>query len=110
MPAPLIDTFGRLHDNLRISVTDRCNIRCFYCMPEDVKFGPREEILSFEEIARFVRVAVEMGVRKLRLTGGEPLFRKGVPGFIAQLVASPRVRDIALKTDAGRLEQDAPEY
>ena len=64
---PLIDTFGRLHDNLRISVTDRCNIRCFYCMPEvGVKFQPRDQILSFEEIERFVRVAVSLGVRKLR--------------------------------------------
>ncbi len=74
---PLIDTFDRVHDNLRISVTDRCNIRCFYCMPEEgVKFQPREEILTFEEIERFVRVAVTLGVRKLRLTGGEPLLRK----------------------------------
>ena len=73
---PLVDGFGRLHDNLRISVTDRCNIRCFYCMPEsDVKFGPREEVLTFEEIARFVGVAAGLGVRKLRLTGGEPLLR-----------------------------------
>src|SRR6266566_3044248 len=77
---PLIDTFDRVHDNLRISVTDRCNIRCFYCMPEDgVKFQPREEILTFEEIERFVRVAVSLGVRKLRITGGEPLLRKDLP-------------------------------
>ncbi len=63
----LMDTFGRLHDNLRISVTDRCNIRCFYCMPEeDVKYAPREEILTFEEIERFVRVAVSLGVTKIR--------------------------------------------
>ena len=61
--APLVDTFGRLHDNLRISVTDRCNIRCFYCMPEDgVEFVPRAEILTFEEIERFVRVAARLGV------------------------------------------------
>ena len=67
---PLVDTFGRLHDNLRLSVTDRCNIRCFYCMPEkDVKFQPREQLLTFEEIERFVRVAVNLGIRKLRITG-----------------------------------------
>src|SRR5271169_6122262 len=72
--APVIDSFDRIHDNLRISVTDRCNIRCFYCMPEtDVKFQPREQILSFEEIERFVEVAATLGVRKLRVTGGEPL-------------------------------------
>ena len=69
--APLIDTFGRVHDNLRISVTDRCNIRCFYCMPEEgIQFQPREEILSFEEIARFARVAAGLGVARL---GGSPV-------------------------------------
>jgi cyclic pyranopterin phosphate synthase len=69
--APLVDSFGRVHDNLRISVTDRCNIRCFYCMPETgVQFVDRSEILDFEEIERFVRVAVRMGIRKLRVTGG----------------------------------------
>jgi len=107
MSAPLIDTYGRLHDNLRISVTDRCNIRCFYCMPEDVKFGPREEILSFEEITRFVQVAASMGVRKLRLTGGEPLLRKGLPELIASLVDIPGIEDIALTTNGVLLKQQA---
>ncbi len=97
---PLVDTFGRLHDNLRISVTDRCNIRCFYCMPEeDVKYAPREEILSFEEIERFVRVAVSLGVTKIRVTGGEPLVRKDLPLLIAKLCAIPGVRDVALTTN-----------
>jgi len=106
--APLIDGFDRLHDNLRISVTDRCNIRCFYCMPEDgVKFMPREEILSFEEIARFARVAVSLGVRKLRITGGEPLVRKNLPVLIEKLVAIPGVEDIALTTNAVLLEEQA---
>ncbi|MCX6605713.1 MAG: GTP 3',8-cyclase MoaA [Acidobacteria bacterium] len=106
--APLLDTFGRLHDNLRISVTDRCNIRCFYCMPEDgVKFMPRQEILSFEEIARVARVAVSMGVRKLRLTGGEPLLRKDLPVLIEQLMAIPGVEDIALTTNAVLLADQA---
>ena len=69
---PLIDTYGRIHDNLRISVTDRCNVRCFYCMPEtDVQFVERREILDFEEIERFVRIAVTLGIRKLRITGGD---------------------------------------
>src|SRR5271163_5016014 len=97
---PLADTFGRVHDNLRISVTDRCNIRCFYCMPEDgVKFQPREEILTFEEIERFVRVAVTLGVRKLRLTGGEPLLRKGLAKLIRRLGAIEGIEDIALTTN-----------
>ena len=65
--APLIDSFGRVHDNLRISVTDRCNIRCFYCMPEtDVQFVKRSEILDFEEIERFARIAVKLGIRPSR--------------------------------------------
>jgi cyclic pyranopterin phosphate synthase len=97
---PLMDTFGRLHDNLRISVTDRCNIRCFYCMPEDnVKFAPRAEILSFEEIERFARVAVSLGITKIRVTGGEPLVRKDLPVLIGKLCAIPGVRDIALTTN-----------
>lgn len=107
--APLTDTFGRIHDNLRISVTDRCNIRCFYCMPEEVKFGVREEILSFEEIERVVRAAVSLGVRKLRLTGGEPLLRKGLPQLIARLASIPGVEDLALTTNAVLLKQQARE-
>ncbi len=102
----LVDTYGRLHDNLRISVTDRCNIRCFYCMPEETpEFGPREEILSFEEIERFVRIAAALGVRKLRLTGGEPLLRKGLPHLIARLIAVPGIEDIALTTNGVLLRQ-----
>ena len=98
--APLVDRYGRLHDNLRVSVTDRCNIRCFYCMPEhDVEFVPRAEILDFEEIERFVRVAVGLGVRKLRITGGEPLVRRGLPELIRRLAAIPGIRDLALTTN-----------
>ncbi len=99
--SPLVDTFGRAHDNLRISVTDRCNIRCFYCMPErGVDFMEREEILSFEEIERFVRVAVRLGVNKLRVTGGEPLVRKDLPVLIGKLAAIPGIQDLALTTNA----------
>jgi GTP 3',8-cyclase len=105
---PLVDTFGRLHDNLRISVTDRCNVRCFYCMPEEnVKYAPREEILSFEEIERFVGIAVELGVTKIRVTGGEPLVRKDLPLLIAKLCAIPGVRDIALTTNGVLLGRHA---
>jgi cyclic pyranopterin phosphate synthase len=106
--APLTDTFGRLHDNLRISVTDRCNIRCFYCMPEHpVEFVPRGEILSFEEIDRLVRVAVRLGVRKLRVTGGEPLVRKDLPILIRKLAAIDGVEDLALTTNGVLLAQQA---
>src|SRR3984885_3626760 len=105
---PLTDTFGRLHDNLRISVTDRCNIRCFYCMPEeDVKYAPRQEILTFEEIERFARVAVSMGVNKIRVTGGEPLVRKDLPVLIAKLCAIPGVRDVGLTTNGVLLGRHA---
>jgi cyclic pyranopterin phosphate synthase len=106
---PLVDSFGRLHDNLRISVTDRCNIRCFYCMPEEgVKFQPREEILTFEEIERFVRVAVSLGVRKLRITGGEPLLRRDLPVLIEKLTAIDGIEDIALTTNGVTLADHAP--
>src|SRR5436190_2268541 len=82
---PLRDTFGRTHNNLRISVTDRCNLRCTYCMPEEVVFLDRRELLTFEEIARCVRIAVPLGVDKVRLTGGEPLLRRGLPELVRLL-------------------------
>src|SRR3954470_9438610 len=101
MMTPLTDKFGRVHDSLRISVTDRCNIRCFYCMPEEgVQFMDRAEILSFEEIERFVRTAVPLGINKLRLTGGEPLLRRDLPKLVEKLVAIPGIRDIPLTTNA----------
>lgn len=109
MTSPLLDTFGRIHDNLRISVTDRCNIRCFYCMPEDgVEYMRRNEILSFEEIERFVRIAVSLGVTKLRITGGEPLVRKDLEVLIRKLVAIPGIRDLALTTNGVLLAKQAP--
>jgi cyclic pyranopterin phosphate synthase len=106
---PLIDSFGRLHDNLRISVTDRCNIRCFYCMPEDVKFGPRETLLTFEEIERVARIAAELGVQKIRITGGEPLVRKDLPVLIRGLAEIPGIEDLALTTNGVLLAEKAPE-
>jgi cyclic pyranopterin phosphate synthase len=110
--SPLVDSFGRVHDNLRISVTDRCNIRCFYCMPESgVEFMERSEILSFEEIERFARVAVRLGITKLRVTGGEPLVRKDLPVLIRKLAAIPGIQDLALTTNAVLLsEMAAPLY
>jgi GTP 3',8-cyclase len=104
----LIDTLGRVHTNLRLSVTDRCNIRCFYCMPdENVRFLPRREILTFEEMERFVRVVANLGVNKLRLTGGEPLVRSGLPELVARLAAIEGIRDIALTTNGILLEEHA---
>src|ERR1019366_3623198 len=97
---PLTDSFGRVHDNLRVSVTDRCNIRCFYCMPETgVQFVRRAEILDFEEIERFVRIAAGLGITKLRVTGGEPLVRRDLPLLIRRLAAIPGIRDLALTTN-----------
>src|SRR3979411_896441 len=83
----LIDTFGRVHNNLRISVTDRCNLRCTYCMPEEVVFLDRSALLTFEEMAHFVRVAAPLGIDKVRLTGGEPLVRKDLAKLVAMLAA-----------------------
>lgn len=108
MPERLIDTFGRVHHNLRISVTDRCNIRCFYCMPaEDVRFMDRRDLLSFEEIERFVRVAVPLGIDKLRLTGGEPLVRRDLHRLVEKLAAIPGIRDIGLTTNGILLADQA---
>ncbi len=107
---PLIDGFGRVHDNLRISVTDRCNLRCFYCMPaENVEFMDRAKLLTFEEIARFVEAVTPMGIRELRLTGGEPLVRKDLHRLIAMLTAIPEIEDIGLTTNGLLLPEQAAE-
>src|SRR5580704_12059361 len=107
---PLIDTFGRIHTNLRISVTDRCNLRCFYCMPaDDVQFKPRHELLSFEEIERFARVVVALGVNKIRLTGGEPLVRSGIAELVRRIAGIPGVADLALTTNGLLLPELAGE-
>jgi cyclic pyranopterin phosphate synthase len=95
----LIDTFGRVHNNLRISVTDRCNLRCTYCMPEEVTFMDRADLLTFEEIAHFVRVAAALGIDKLRLTGGEPLMRRELPRLVAMVMAIDGIRDVGLTTN-----------
>jgi cyclic pyranopterin phosphate synthase len=103
--ATLEDGFGRVHDSLRIGVTDRCNIRCFYCMPKSgAEYVERREILSFEEIERFARVAAALGVTKLRVTGGEPLARRDLPLLIRRLAAIPGVRDLALTTNGVLLD------
>jgi cyclic pyranopterin phosphate synthase len=104
---PIIDTFDRTHRNLRISVTDRCNIRCVYCMPEDVTFLPSSEVLSFEEIERTVRLMVEMGINRVRLTGGEPLVRRELWRLIESLKSIDGLDDIAMTTNGILLEKHA---
>jgi cyclic pyranopterin phosphate synthase len=107
---PLIDTFGRVHTNLRISVTDRCNIRCFYCMPaENVQFMDKAELLTFEELERFVRVAVPLGLRKIRLTGGEPLVRRNLHVLVRKLAGIEGIADIGLTTNGILLAEQAQE-
>ncbi len=96
---PLIDSFGRPHTNLRISVTDRCNIRCVYCMPEQVEFLPRSALLTFEEIERVARIAVGLGIKKVRLTGGEPLVRRDIPTLVTKLSAIEGLNDVGLTTN-----------
>ncbi|MFD2168936.1 GTP 3',8-cyclase MoaA [Tumebacillus lipolyticus] len=104
----LIDKFQRVHDYLRISVTDRCNLRCRYCMPaEGLPFLEPSHYLSFEQITEVVRVAAKLGVRRLRITGGEPLVRPNLERLIEQLSALPGIEDIALTTNAIYLAQRA---
>jgi cyclic pyranopterin phosphate synthase len=105
---PLIDGHGRLISDLRVSVTDRCNFRCQYCMPADgLPWLDREEILSFEEIERIVRLLAAMGVSDLRLTGGEPLVRRDFPRLVSMLAKVPGVDDLSLTTNGYLLERDA---
>jgi cyclic pyranopterin phosphate synthase len=102
------DAYGRPLRNLRLSVTDRCNLRCQYCMPEEeYAWLPREEILHFEEISRLVDVFVALGVDKLRLTGGEPLLRRNLPVLIGMLAGRPALRDLALTTNGVLLASQA---
>ena len=102
------DRFGRVLRNLRISVTDRCNLRCGYCMPEEeYVWLPRDEILHFEEIDRLVDVFIELGVDKVRLTGGEPLLRRDLPTLIRRLAAKPALRDLAITTNGVLLADQA---
>src|SRR3712207_2472872 len=104
----LIDDHGRPIGDVRISVTDRCNFRCQYCMPaEGLPWLERSEILTFEEVARLVSVMAGMGVTDLRLTGGEPLVRRGFPQLVQMLAAVPGIEDLSLTTNGYLLERDA---
>ena len=103
VPRPLVDSYGRVHRDLRISVTDRCNFRCTYCMPEEgMKWLPREEVLTFEELERVARLLVERhGITSIRLTGGEPTVRAHLPVLVSKLAALPV--DLALTTNGATL-------
>ena len=104
-----VDSFGRVHDDLRLSITDRCNLRCAYCMPQDPVWYPHGAILSYEEIERVARIAIAGGVRKLRVTGGEPLVRRDVARLIASLAALPGLSDLSLTTNGVLLASHAKE-
>ncbi len=103
----LVDQFGRHHVDLRVSVTDRCNLRCTYCMPIDASFMNQQKLLSFDEVTRCVRVASEMGVRTIRLTGGEPLMRPDLQRLVEQLKQVPRIKEVALTTNGLLLADQA---
>ena len=106
---PLVDAFRRPITYLRVSVTDRCNLRCVYCMPEaGLPWIPKPDILTFEEVATVVRAAASIGVRSIRLTGGEPLIRRDLDRLVAMIAAIPGIDDIALSTNGLLLEQQAP--
>jgi GTP 3',8-cyclase len=104
----IVDRFGRPLRNLRLSVTDRCNLRCSYCMPEEeYAWLPRGDILTFEEIARLIDLFADLGVDKVRLTGGEPLLRRDLPRLVKMIASEPRIRDLAITTNGLLLAQEA---
>ncbi|MDY7218870.1 GTP 3',8-cyclase MoaA [Denitrificimonas sp. JX-1] len=107
MSSELIDGFGRKIDYVRLSVTDRCDFRCIYCMAEDMTFLPRQRILTLEEIFRSAQIFVANGVRKIRLTGGEPLTRKGIIGLCEQISALPGLDELVMTTNGSQLTKYA---
>jgi len=106
-PSPLVDRFQRHVDYLRISVTDRCDLRCVYCMSEDIEFVPRSQLLTLEELYRVGKCFVDLGVRKIRITGGEPLIRRDVVRLFEQLGALPQLRELTLTTNGTLLARYA---
>ncbi len=105
----MLDSYQREIDYLRISVTDRCNLRCIYCMPEEgVAWQPHDNVLRYEELLRLTRIFAGLGVRKVRLTGGEPLVRKGLPALVSGLRAIPGIDEVSLTTNGLLLAQQLP--
>ncbi len=105
MTEPTHDSYGRRVRYLRISLTDACNLRCVYCMPEQMQFRPRQELMSDEEIIFLVNVAASLGVDKIRLTGGEPTIRPGVVDLVRQIASIPGIKDVAMTTNALLLDE-----
>jgi cyclic pyranopterin phosphate synthase len=103
VPERLIDEYGRVVKNIRLSITDRCNFRCVYCMPEEMEFFPRAEILSYEELVRLTALCLRMGLDRVRLTGGEPLVRRDVADLVQKLRSLSGLRDLSLTTNGARL-------
>lgn len=108
LPETLVDRFGRRVDYVRISITDRCDFRCLYCMSEQMTFLPRAQILRLEEIHDIARAFVDLGVRKIRVTGGEPLVRKGALGLMEKIGRLDGLRELVLTTNGSQLERTAP--
>jgi cyclic pyranopterin phosphate synthase len=106
-PDKLVDKFGRHIDYIRLSVTDRCDFRCVYCMTEDMTFLPRKQILSLEELYQVARAFTELGVKKIRLTGGEPMVRTDVMSLIEKLGALPGLKELLLTTNGAQLDKYA---
>jgi cyclic pyranopterin phosphate synthase len=111
-PAPLVDSFARAITYLRVSVTDRCDFRCVYCMSENMTFLPKADVLSLEELDRLCSAFIAKGVRKLRLTGGEPLVRRGIMTLVTSLsrhLAAGALDELTLTTNGSQLKKYAPE-
>ncbi|MCH7903282.1 MAG: GTP 3',8-cyclase MoaA [Armatimonadetes bacterium] len=109
--APLMDRHGRRHTYLRVSITDRCNLRCRYCMPaEGIEWTPRDQLLSFEEIQRVVAALAEVGVNKVRITGGEPTVRRGVETLIESVAGTPGITEVCMTTNGTTLGKMAGRY
>ena len=115
MNAPLIDPFGRHISYLRVSVTDRCDMRCVYCMAEDMVFLPKPEVLTLEELERLCRAFISLGTRRIRITGGEPLVRRGIEGFMQSLgdwlgrpAGQPGLDELTITTNGSQLARFAP--
>ena len=106
----MIDQYGRTIEYLRISVTDRCNLRCVYCMPEEgIEQLPHEQILTFDEIERVCRISTELGISKIKLTGGEPLVRKGLPDLLGKIKRVSGIEQVTLTTNGILLKNQLDE-